>query len=188
MPATSSEAGCPFSKGFRVGEPPFSLGKANLEGDRASKSLVLSNYILDPSRFGSEELGIQGGDEGDRVVCARDTQGIDTSHLANQSVLALTKVETLPYVDNFSPLTTINPLGLAVLAEVNSFMEVLSLDNTLNVSKWVKHRIPGFNKMMGLSLGRHEELCIMILQRLETEIEAEVTQHRKDAAFRKAVS
>ena len=41
---------------------------------------------------------------------------------------------------------------------------------------------------MGLSLGRHEELCIMILQRLETEIEAEVTQHRKDAAFRKAVS
>ena len=111
---TSSEAGCPFSKGFRVGEPPFSLGKANLEGDRASKSLVLSNYILDPSRFGSEELGIQGGDEGDRVVCARDTQGIDTSHLANQSVLALNKVETLPYVDNFSPLTTINPLGLAV--------------------------------------------------------------------------
>ena len=73
LPVTSSEAGCPFSKGFRVGEPPFSLGKANLEGDRASKSLVLSNYILDPSRFGSEELGIQGGDEGDRVVCARDT-------------------------------------------------------------------------------------------------------------------
>ena len=67
-------------------------------------------------------------------------------------------------------------------------MEVLSLDNTLNVSKWVKHRILGFNKMMGLSLSRHEKLCIMLLQGLETEIEAEVTQHRKDAAFRKAVS
>ena len=52
----------------------------------------------------------------------------------------------------------------------------------------MKYRIPDFNKMMGLSLGRHEKMCIMILQRLEKEIEAANLMHRKDAAYQKAVS
>ena len=72
--------------------------------------------------------------------------------------------------------------------EVNGNTEVLNFDNTLNVSNWVKYRIPDFSKMMGLSLGRHEKMCIMILQRLEKEIEAANLMHRKDAAYQKAVS
>ena len=72
--------------------------------------------------------------------------------------------------------------------EVNGNTEVLNFDNTLNVSNWVKYRIPDFSKMMGLSLGRHEKMCIMILQRLEKEIEAANLTHRKDAAYQKAVS
>ena len=52
----------------------------------------------------------------------------------------------------------------------------------------MKHRISGFNKMVGLSLGRHEKMCIMLLQRLEMEIEAANLMHRKDAAHRKVVS
>ena len=46
------------------------------------------------------------------------------------------------------------------------------MENQLNISNWVKHRIPSFCKMMGLSLGRHKKMCIMLLQRLEREIEA----------------
>ena len=74
-------------------------------------------------------------------------------------MLALTEVETvcadvgLGDVDSFYPLTTINPLGLVVSAEVNGNTEVLSFDNTLNVFNWVKHRIPSFSKMMGAFFG-----------------------------------
>ena len=113
-------------------------------------------------------MGVQGGDEGGRVDCVSDIQGIDTSHQANQLVLALTEVETasadegLGDVDSFSLLMTINPLGLVVLAELNSNTEVMGFDNTLNVSNWVKHRLFGFSKMMGLSLSRHEKMCIML--------------------------
>ena len=65
-------------------------------------------------------------------------------------MLALTEVETayadegLGDVDNSSPLMTINPLGLVVTAELNSNTEVMRFDNTLNVSNWVKCRLPGF--------------------------------------------
>ena len=74
-------------------------------------------------------------------------------------MLALTKVKTasanegLGDVDSLSPLLTINSLGLVVSAELNSNIEVMRFDNTLNVSNWVKYRLPGFSKMMGLSLG-----------------------------------
>ena len=103
-------------------------------------------------------------------------------------MLALTEVEkayvveVLGDVDSSSPLMSINPL------EVNGIAEVRRFDNSLNVSNWVKHRLPGFSKMMGLSLGRHEKRCIMLLQRLETEIEAVKLVHRKDVAHQKAIS
>lgn len=90
---------------------------------------MLSNYTLSLSRVGTEEFGVQGGDEGGRVDCASDIQGMDTSQQANQSMLALTKVETasanasLGDVDSFSPLMTINPLGLVMSAELNSNTE-----------------------------------------------------------------
>ena len=65
-------------------------------------------------------------------------------------MLALTKVKTasanegLGDVDSLSPLLTINSLGLVVSAELNSNIEVMRFDNTLNVSNWVKCRLPGF--------------------------------------------
>ena len=83
---------------------------------------------------------------------------------------------------------SINLLELVVTVELNSIAKVRRFDTSLNVSNWVKHRLPSFSKMMGLSLGRHEKRCIMLLQRLETEIEAAKLVHRKDAAHRKAVS
>ena len=97
-------------------------------------------------------------------------------------------IEALGDVENSSPLVSINPLGVVVTADLNCSTEVRRLDNTLKVSNWVKYRLPGFSKMIGLSLGRHEKRCIMLLQRLEMEIEAANRVHRKDAARQKAVS
>ena len=109
-------------------------------------------------------------------------------------MLALTEVETayavevLGDVESSSPLMSINPLGVVVTAELNSNIEVRRFDNTLKVSNWVKHRLPSFSKMMGFSLGGHEKRCIMLLQRLEAEIEATKLVHRKDVAHQKVVS
>ena len=103
-------------------------------------------------------------------------------------MLALIEVdEGLADVDSSSPLMTFNPLGLVVTVELNSNTEVIRLDNTLNVFNWMTRRLPGFSKMMRLSLGRHEKRCIMLLQRLEMEIEAANLVH-KNATHRKAVS
>ena len=169
------------------------MGTAETEVDKALNGLVLSNYAPSPPTVGIEVRGVPGGDAGGQVEGASDIQGTDTSHQANQSVLALTEVETayvvevLGDVDNSSPLMSINPLELNSIAEVNSIVEVRRFDNSLNVSNWVKHRLLGFSKMMGLSLGRHEKRCIMLLQRLETEIEAAKLVHKKDVAHQKAV-
>ena len=71
------------------------------------------------SRVGNADLGIQNGDEGDRVDCASDVQGIDTSHQTNQlSMLALTEADMvnadmgLGNGDTFSPLMTIDVLEI----------------------------------------------------------------------------
>ena len=156
-----------------------SMGKAVTESDRVSMGLFLSNLFMSLSRVGIAKLGVQGGDEGGWVDFARVAQGIETPHQAAQLVVstdcgypeARVSMEKevvsadmgLGDVDSSSPLMTITPLGLAVPTELNSGNEVLGLENTLYISNWVKHRLPIFSKMMGLSLGRHEEKCIKLL-------------------------
>lgn len=49
---------------------------------------------MSPPRVGFEVWSAPGGDEDDRVVGASDIMGIDTSHEANQPMLASTEVET----------------------------------------------------------------------------------------------
>ena len=61
-----------------------------------------------------------------------------------------------------SPLMTINPLELVVIAELNSNSKVMGFDNSSNVSKWVKQRLPGLSKMMGLPLCRHKKVYYAI--------------------------
>ena len=65
--------------------------------------------------------------------------------------------------------------------------EVLSFEAKLNISGWVKHRILGFSKLVGLSMSRHEKLCIALLQRLESEMEAANVLHREVSGNQKAV-
>ena len=53
---------------------------------------------------------------------------------------------------------------LALSAEVHNDTEVVGLGSTLDISKWLKHRIPGFSKLVGLPVSCHERLCIAYLQ------------------------
>ena len=160
------------------------------------------------------DLGVQSGDGGGQDSCVSDFQGIGNYRHTptavlnlDQSMLAVipTKADHgspgsivladgevgnanlgLAEVESFSPLITITPLGLALSAELNRGTEVLGLENTLDISNWVKHRIPGFSKLVGLPLSRHEKMCIGMLQRLEREMEVSNLLHRKAAVHRKS--
>ena len=76
---------------------------------------------------------------------------------------------------------TIIPPGMALSMEVHNNSEVLDIGGTLDVSKWVKNRIPGFSRVIGLSVNHHEKFCIAYLQRLEREMVV-INQQRKKAA------
>ena len=62
-----------------------------------------------------------------------------------------------------TPLLTIIPPRMALSMEVHNDSEVLDIGGTLDVSKWVKNRIPSFSRVIGLSVNRHEKLCIAYL-------------------------
>ena len=57
-------------------------------------------------------------------------------------------------------LSTIAPPGLKLSMEMHKDTEVLGLGSRLDVSSWVKHRIPGFSKVVELSVNHHKRLCI----------------------------
>ena len=80
-----------------------------------------------------------------------------------------------------NPLFTIIPPRLALTMKMHNDSEVLNIGNTVDVYSWVKNRIPGFSKVIGLSMNRHEKLCIAYLQRLEREM-AVINQQRKKVA------
>lgn len=71
-------------------------------------------------------------------------------------------------------------LGLAFSTEMDRGIKVLSFDDTLAISNWVKYGIPGFSKLVRLPVNQYEKLCITLLERLEYEIEAANLLHRED--------
>ena len=77
---------------------------------------------------------------------------------------------------------------LALLEEVHDGTKVMGLGSKLDVSNWVKHRIPGFGKLVGLPVSPHEWLCIAHLQRLEREMEENNLLQRKATVNRKVVT
>ena len=89
---------------------------------------------------------------------------------------------------NFSvslPLQIIASSASTNLAELEEVNEVLSIETKLDISEWVKHRIPSCSKLVGLSMSRHEKLCIALLQRLESVMEATNVLHRKAPSSKK---
>ena len=90
--------------------------------------------------------------------------------------------------DSFSmPLLAITPFGLPSPTDLNCGNETVECVNMLDVSRWVKSRLPGFSKLVGLPLSRHEELCIALLQKIERETEAAKVLNRKVSVSRKVV-
>ena len=61
----------------------------------------------------------------------------------------------------------------------------MGLENTFDISNWVKHKIPNFSKLVGLPLRQHEKMCIVLFQRLEREMEVANLLHRKAVVHRK---
>ena len=86
-----------------------------------------------------------------------------------------------------APLKIITPNGLTTSVEQEKDDEILSLEAKLNIFGWVKHRISGFSKLVGLSMSRHETLCIALLQRLESVKEATNVLHREVTGNQKVV-
>ena len=86
-----------------------------------------------------------------------------------------------------TPLLTVSPSGMALSMEVHNDSEVLDFGGTLDVSKWVKNRISSFSRVIGLSVNRHEKLCIAYLQSLEREMVV-INQQRKKAVAKQKVA
>ena len=84
-----------------------------------------------------------------------------------------------------NPLSTITPPRLDLSMEMH---KDTGLGSRLDVSSWVKHRISGFSKVVGLSVNHYERLCIDYLQRLEREMEVVIERRKKAAANQKAAS
>ena len=83
------------------------------------------------------------------------------------------------------PLQTIASTVSTIPAVLEEATEVLSFENKLDISSWVKHKILGFSKLVGLSTTRHEKLCIALLRKLETMMEATNVLHRKETGNKK---
>ena len=81
---------------------------------------------------------------------------------------------------------SIIPFGLSLSAE-NSGSEAVGCESVLDTSKWVKNRLPSFSKLVGLSLNRHEKLCIDLLQRIEKDMMDAKAMNKKDNPNRKVV-
>ena len=84
------------------------------------------------------------------------------------------------------PLLSISPFGLPLTVE-NCVMEAVGSESILDTSRWVKNRLPGFCKLVGLPMNRHEKLCIALLQKIEKETMDAKALHKKDIPTRKMV-
>ena len=194
----------PFSVGTSFDEPTLSLGKSDKVFSRSSVECFLSNFFLSLSRAGLVVLGDNEGDEGGldsfMPTAALEFERPNLAELPTKALCVVPGVSALVEEElNFSntglggedsspiPLLSIIPFGLPLLAELNCDNEAVECVNTLDTSRWVKNRLPGFSKLVGLPLSRHEKLCIALLQKIERETEAAKAMNRKVTVSRKVV-
>ena len=156
-------------------------GKTNKVISRLSIELFLSDIFLILLRAGLVDLCVNDGDEGGLDSRASLKQGIDNNGFRpkavlehDQSNLAMIPTKAICDVPGASvlveeemdilemglggsdslsiPLMTITPFGLALSVELNYGPEAVGCVNTLDISNWVKYRLPGFSKLVGLPL------------------------------------
>ncbi|XP_075653735.1 uncharacterized protein LOC142624110 [Castanea sativa] len=189
------------SDGFSFDDSAVALGKIDMIDPQLLMVIFLANVLKRLSDAGFVDFGVNGVDKVGSESSVHLIQGVDDKYTRpidvqiGQPNLAL--IESMPdyglsglsvsmeeevafsevvsgegeSLADCNLLFTIVPSGLALSTEVHNDTEVLGLGSTLDVSNWVKHKIPGFSKVVGLSVNRHERLCIAYLQRLEREME-----------------
>ena len=180
-----------------------SSGESERLFSRPSGECALYDLNLSLSRTGFVALGDKEGNEGGLDSCLpTDAFVFEQPRLAELPMKALCAV---PGVSNYMeedfnlsnsglgeeesspiPLMSITPFGLSLSAE-NCGTEAVGCESILDTSKWVKNRLPSFSKLVGLSLNRHEKLCIDLLQRIEKEMMDAKAMNKKDTPTRKVV-
>ena len=176
-------------------------GKTDMVNLQLSKGIFLADILKRLLAAGFMDFGVNSVDKvgsecGVLLIQGADNKGtrpIDMGEIGQPnlalmelklycglSILGVSMVEEVAFSEvvlgeesltDCNLLSTVIPSGLALLMEVHNDSEVLDIGGTLDVSNWVKNRIQGFSKMIGLSVNRHEKLCIAYLQRLEREME-----------------
>ncbi|XP_050265760.1 uncharacterized protein LOC126709524 isoform X2 [Quercus robur] len=194
-----------FFAGISPVLPSFLMGKADdsflvgTSSDESTSSLGKSDILLPWSPV---EGFLQGGLD-NSAVPPKTALIFEQPRLAELPTMALSVVPGVcSLVEegvNFSdmglggevsspiPLLAITPGGLPLSDELNRDNQAVECVDTLDTSRWVKNRLPGFSKLVGLPLCRHEKLCIALLQKLERETEAAKVLNRKVTESRKVV-
>ena len=180
------EANDLFSAETSSDEPTLPLRKSDKEISWSSVELFLSNFFLSLSRARLVVLGDNNGDESGWDSYANFRLKVVLEHdQSNLMVISTKAVCVVPRAgvlveeeldisdmglggeDSLSTLLmSITPFGLPLSAELICGNEAVECVNTLDISSWVKNKHPGFSKLVGLPLSRHEKLCIALLQRL----------------------
>ena len=189
------------SDGFNSVDFMMVLGNTDMVNLQLSKGIFLAKILKRLLAAGIVDFGVNSVDKVGRVCSVLLIQGADNKgtkpidmgeigqpNLAlmepklygGLSILGVSMVEEVAFSEvvlgEEESLIDCNLLstvicGLALLMEVHNDSEVLDIGGTLDVSNWVKNRIQGFSKVIGLSVNHHEKLCIAYLQRLEREME-----------------
>ena len=201
------KAGGPSSDGISSDVHSVSSGKSIKVLSWSSTERFLSDFFLSLSRAGlvglRDNIGAEGGwdscviskpsaalaivqpssvESPTKALCAVSEVGDLVEDELNNSDMGLGGEDSLS-----TPLLSFTPFGFPLAAELNWSNEAVESVNTLDISRWVKNRLPGFSKLVGLPLCRHENLCIALLQKIERETEAAKELNRKISTTRKVV-
>ena len=187
--------------------PLGTSGKSINGFSRPPVECFLADFFLSLYRAGlvilGNNVGDRGGWESYAIVRTEAVLDIEKPNLAvtpSKTVCVVPGVSALAVEGLISPdmglggeeslsipLLSNTPFGLPISAELNCCNENVECENMLDISRWVKNRLPSFSKLVGLPLSRHEDLCIALLQKIERETEAAKVSTRKVTASRKVV-
>ena len=173
-PVSLGMSGDLFSAGPSSGELMEVPGKADLKFLGLSVELFLSTLLLSFMKAGFVVRGEQERGSGGLVsITALDSEHSSLAESPLKDVCAVPGTSVLGEEDwsmldkvlggedsSPVPLMAINPSGLQLSAESNGDIEAVGCVNTSDTSRWVQKKLPGFSKLVGLPLNRHERLCI----------------------------
>ena len=201
-PISLGKSGDLSSAGTSSGELMVVSGKADLVFSRPLVEYFLSTLLLSFLKARLVVLGDQEGDNGGLVsLTALDSEQSKLAESPTKAVCAVSGASVLGEEEwsvsdkglggedsSPVPLMAINPSGLQLSAELKGGNEAVGCENILDTSRWVQNKLPGFSKLVGLPLNRHERLCIALLQKIEKETEAAKAMNRKVTLSKKALS